>query len=116
VGAALFDVDADGDPDLVANTGSLDRAVWINDGSGRLTKARPAVPSHEWAPLPSAPSVDGGGVRLDVLSPDAGASVAPLLIRGDPAPAPSTSIALAGDVPSFSSFRPSSAPRAPPLA
>lgn len=32
------DIDADGDLDVVANDGSLDLIVWINDGTGRLTR------------------------------------------------------------------------------
>ena len=32
------DIDADGDLDVVANDGSLDLVVWINDGTGRLSR------------------------------------------------------------------------------
>ena len=34
------DIDADGDLDVVANDGSLDLIVWINDGTGQLTRRR----------------------------------------------------------------------------
>ena len=39
------DIDADGDLDVVANDGSLELLVWINDGTGRLTRRqnRPAL-------------------------------------------------------------------------
>ena len=46
VSMVAHDVDADGDLDVVASDGSLDLIVWINDGTGQLTrhaadKARP---------------------------------------------------------------------------
>src|ERR1700736_2337790 len=34
------DIDADGDLDVVANDGSLDLIVWINDGTGHLTRRK----------------------------------------------------------------------------
>jgi hypothetical protein len=39
------DIDADGDLDVVANDGSLDLVVWINDGTGRLSRQPGAAPS-----------------------------------------------------------------------
>jgi hypothetical protein len=38
VAMVASDIDADGDLDLVANDGSLDLIVWINDGTGHLTR------------------------------------------------------------------------------
>jgi hypothetical protein len=42
VAAALADIDADGDLDLVASDGTLDLLVWSNDGSGHFTRLYPA--------------------------------------------------------------------------
>ena len=39
------DIDADGDLDVVANDGSLDLIVWINDGTGRLSRQEGRKPS-----------------------------------------------------------------------
>jgi hypothetical protein len=39
------DIDADGDLDVVANDGSLDLIVWINDGTGRLSRQGNRAPS-----------------------------------------------------------------------
>jgi hypothetical protein len=41
VAAALADIDADGDLDLVASDGTLDLLVWSNDGSGHFTRKYP---------------------------------------------------------------------------
>ena len=38
VSMVAHDIDADGDLDVVANDGSLDLIVWINDGTGRLSR------------------------------------------------------------------------------
>src|SRR5258706_10206003 len=48
------DIDADGDLDVVANDGSLELLVWINDGTGRLTRRqnRPASTLLPDAPGP----------------------------------------------------------------
>jgi len=55
VSMVIHDVDADGDLDVVANDGSLDLIVWINDGTGHLTRrtTRPAndVQSDASGPL-----------------------------------------------------------------
>jgi len=69
VAAALADIDADGDLDLVASDGTLDLLVWSNDGSGHFTRK---YPSH----------VPGGGSlsRDATLDPGSGslpASVVP---------------------------------------
>jgi len=42
VAAALADIDADGDLDLVASDGTLDLLVWSNDGSGHFTRIYPS--------------------------------------------------------------------------
>jgi hypothetical protein len=52
------DFDFDGDIDVVASLGSLDLAVWKNDGAGHFTRQ---PPSHHTSlqTQPPAPSVDG---------------------------------------------------------
>src|SRR5476651_534668 len=47
VAMVASDIDADGDLDLVANDGSLELIVWINDGTGHLTR-RTARPAGGW--------------------------------------------------------------------
>ena len=49
------DIDADGDLDVVANDGTLHLFVWINDGTGHLTRR------EGWHP---------GGIRQEPASPD----------------------------------------------
>lgn len=47
VAMVASDIDDDGDLDLVGDDGSLDLLVWINDGTGHLTR-RYARPSGGW--------------------------------------------------------------------
>jgi len=55
VAVVAADIDADGDIDVVATDGSLNLLVWINDGTGRFTRKRPApIQRHADAPGPSA--------------------------------------------------------------
>ncbi len=49
------DIDADGDLDVVANDGSLDLIVWINDGTGHLTR-RKTRQASDVRPEASGPS------------------------------------------------------------
>jgi hypothetical protein len=62
VDAIAADIDDDGDLDVVANQGSLQLAVWVNDGSGRLTRA-PGEPQQHSTLRPSGAAVEsrGGG-------------------------------------------------------
>jgi hypothetical protein len=63
VAAALADIDADGDLDLVASDGTLDLLVWSNDGSGHFTRMYPAHgPSGGW--LSRDASLDPGSGSL----------------------------------------------------
>jgi len=55
------DVDADGDLDVVANDGSLHLSVWINDGTGRLTR-REGRHSTGIQPEPGGPGLASGPV------------------------------------------------------
>ena len=49
VAAALADIDADGDLDLIATDGTLDLLVWSNDGSGHFTRKYPGhAPADGW--------------------------------------------------------------------
>jgi hypothetical protein len=69
VAAALADIDADGDLDLIASDGTLDLLVWSNDGSGHFTRKYPV---H--APSGGRFSRDG---TLDLASGTMLASVLP---------------------------------------
>lgn len=79
VAAALADIDADGDLDLVASDGTLDLLVWSNDGSGHFTRKYPVR-----TPGGGALSRDG---TLDQGSRSLPASVVPggsaSLVRAD---------------------------------
>jgi hypothetical protein len=46
------DIDADGDLDVVANDGSLNLIVWINDGTGHLTRQETRQTSNLWSEAP----------------------------------------------------------------
>jgi hypothetical protein len=59
VALVVSDIDADGDLDLVANDGSLDLLVWINDGAGQLTR-RYARQSSGWREDRSTATDDRG--------------------------------------------------------
>ena len=113
----VADIDADGDADVVATDEALNLFVWINDGTGRLTRqrpspARPASTDGERpgvergipAPAPSVPSdpsavdtasccddaallVWSGIARAGAVAHDSGPHSAHGL-RGPPAPAP----------------------------
>ena len=56
VSVVAADIDADGDIDIVAASGSLELFVWTNDGAGHLTRQAPhRVPG--WRSTPGAPTV-----------------------------------------------------------
>lgn len=75
VALVASDIDADGDLDLVANDGSLNLIVWINDGTGHLAR-RYAGQSSGWRD--DASTASGGGRRATVSAITApGASVGP---------------------------------------
>lgn len=75
VALVASDIDADGDLDLVANDGSLDLLVWINDGSGHLTR-RYARPSSAWREDASAAYGDSRHAPVSALA-STGASLDP---------------------------------------
>ena len=81
----VADIDRDGDADVVATDEALHLFVWLNDGTGKLTRQRPAVPRdgrtdaqqrgvERGAPTsePSAPN-DPPGVDANAVSTDASA-------------------------------------------
>jgi hypothetical protein len=110
------DVDRDGDIDVVATLGSLDLAVWQNDGSGHFTR----VPSTRHVALqtqPSSPSADGHSPASDewiqTAQPRGGALDSPRAHAHD---VPATSFASFVDI-ANGRFGPRvRSSRAPPLA
>src|SRR2546427_4180492 len=57
IGLVCADIDSDGDLDVIVNEGSLDLAVWVNDGTGRLTRKH-AARSSGWQTEAPSPSFD----------------------------------------------------------
>lgn len=55
----VADIDADGDADVVATDEALNLFVWINDGTGRLTRQRPA-PARPASTDAKRPGVERG--------------------------------------------------------
>ena len=74
VAAALADIDADGDLDLIASDGTLDLLVWSNDGSGHFTRKYPGhAPADGW--FSHDGSLDPGSGTLPVsVTPGGGSS------------------------------------------
>jgi hypothetical protein len=72
------DIDGDGDLDVVANDGSLDLIVWVNDGAGHLTR-QSAGRWRSWRPSTPGPRVsDSGRASLVVTISDPPATSAPV--------------------------------------
>jgi len=57
VSAVTADIDADGDLDLIATDQSLNLLVWVNDGTGHLTRQRPRHSGGE-STSPGAPTFE----------------------------------------------------------
>jgi hypothetical protein len=72
------DLDADGDLDLVANDGSLDLLVWINDGTGHLTRRYPRH-SSGWRTDASSANRDAGHATVSAVT-----SAGPFFGPGEP--------------------------------
>ncbi len=113
VAMVASDIDADGDLDLVANDGSLDLIVWINDGTGHLTR-RLARQASGWREDASAANNDKDHAAVSAIT----ASSASI----DPCQSPSLALTNDGEPgaayvsPSLNSlFARSQSPRAPPL-
>jgi len=113
VTAVAADIDADGDLDVVATDGSLGLAVWLNDGTGQLTRKRP-MSATGWRTDPPPAAVS----NADALAPLSIPGSAPSL----DVPASSVAIALEPARPvragpalaALSAIAPASPPRAPP--
>jgi hypothetical protein len=63
VAAVTADIDADGDLDVVATDQALNLLVWVNDGSGHLTRQRPRHSGGESTSSPG-PSFERRAVSL----------------------------------------------------
>jgi len=75
VAAAMADIDADGDLDLVASDGSLDLLVWSNDGTGHFTRKYPAHDQNTGSLMRDGALDPGSGAVPATVVPAAGASV-----------------------------------------
>jgi hypothetical protein len=84
VAAALADIDADGDLDVIASDGSLDLLVWSNDGSGHFTRKYPVdAPHSESALRDGAFDPDAGTPPASVIPGGSTSFIAPdRLLRG----------------------------------
>jgi hypothetical protein len=71
------DIDADGDLDVVANDGSLDLIVWINDGTGRLNRRGGQKPSGR------PQTLSGPGPSDQLTGPRAVAHTPTSVLRAD---------------------------------
>jgi len=56
VSVIAADIDADGDLDVVASDSKLELIVWVNDGTGHLTR-REAARATRWRPEPADPTL-----------------------------------------------------------
>jgi hypothetical protein len=126
---AFEDLDDDGDLDIVAaepdadgggfNIGTADRSppvaivVWVNDGSGRLTRKAPAS-SNSLDSAPGSPSIDRhDGPLTAPIQPDSPASKTASAIGWLTGSGPPHNPALAGVLPSGTHARLRS--RSPPV-
>ena len=116
VGVVAGDVDHDGDLDVVASLGSLDLAVWRNDGAGHFTRLPSGGHSTVQA-QPPVPAVDGDPIGPQQWIQNRDSRGAALASRGaraaDDPETPLTPAAIAAVVRFGPRARPS---RAPPLA
>jgi hypothetical protein len=67
VSIVAADVDDDGDVDVVANDASLHLFIWLNDGTGHLTRQQPAR-TNAWQGQPGDPTVNRSATTCDVPS------------------------------------------------
>jgi hypothetical protein len=106
------DIDADGDLDVVANDGSLDLIVWINDGTGRLSRQPGAAPSGLAQQLSGATisgqPIGASAAHLPSSAAHGDASLASVLLPETARPSRGSTDAL---MPLLVSVR---SPRAPP--
>jgi len=74
VAAAMADIDADGDLDLIASDGSLDLLVWSNDGTGHFTRKYPAHDQRSGSLMRDGALDSGSGAVPASVVPTAGGS------------------------------------------
>src|SRR5215472_12938354 len=74
IAAAMADIDADGDLDLVASDGSLDLLVWSNDGTGHFTRKYPAHDQRSGSLMRDGALDSGSGAVPASVVPAAGGS------------------------------------------
>ncbi len=112
VAMVASDIDADGDLDLVANDGSLDLIVWINDGTGHLTRKAGHQRSGWIADAQTATSDQSPASACGVVAatPSIGPTRSPL-----PCAVDSTLAIKPGQLALDSRLSLSQSPRAPPL-
>jgi hypothetical protein len=117
VGVVAGDVDDDGDLDVVASFGSLDLAIWRNDGAGHFTRL--ASGRHQTLQTqPPLPSVDGDpSGSYEWIQNGGGSRGADLESRCACVPDDPDSALMPAAVAGPGRFGPRSSPsRAPPLA
>jgi hypothetical protein len=114
VAAALADIDADGDLDVVAFDGSLDLLVWSNDGTGHFTRRYPTLDPDAGRITHDGAFDPGSGIAPASVVPGGSTSItAPDRLSRDLTPSV-WRIASAAPLP-HSRARLSRASRAPPL-
>jgi hypothetical protein len=113
VSVVAADIDADGDIDIVATDGSLNLFVWVNDGTGHLTRQRPSHRSA-WRDEPAGPRVDD---RAETFQPSTH-ETAPSMDGPHACSGPAEPSASCGGVrssgPAWQHLRSRRVPRAPP--
>ena len=114
VAIVASDIDDDGDLNLVANDGSLELLVWINDGTGHLTR-RYARHSGGWSDDAQAANHDTRHATVSAI-----AAVSAFLGAGQSSSLQLTddgNLGVAYEPPALDSlFARSQHPRAPPLS
>lgn len=113
LGALVVDVDADGDRDLITNPSLLEVDIWLNDGSGRLTRLHPTPAGIGWRPLPAGPYVVATLPAQTAVAPDAPTGRIEL-IRAGPVEPTVAIIAPASLRLCTNDFSAQCSPRAPP--
>jgi FG-GAP-like repeat len=90
--AIATDIDRDGDLDVVASTVDQPIVVWINDGTGRLTRQRPSRPAPVMGGTGDAVPPETGSRAPQVAQAPAPSFVAPQLEARAPPPARSSTL------------------------
>lgn len=113
--AIAIDIDRDGDLDVVGSTVDQPLVVWINDGTGRLTRQQPR---HAPLVIPASRDTAFPADGRDVPSSTPASPQSPVLVmseaRAPPAPA-SCAMPVRADAGSPVTSRLPADPRGPPL-